>query len=37
MLAPLQKVHVSDRIDETCKTKELITPINVMIGLEKEV
>jgi len=28
MLKPLQKVHVSDRIDETCKTKEMITLAN---------
>jgi hypothetical protein len=37
MLKPLQKVHVSDRIDEICKTKEMITQINVMIGMEKVV
>ena len=36
MLKPLQKVHVFDRIDETCKTKEMITQTNVMIGMEKE-
>jgi hypothetical protein len=37
MLKPLQKAHVSDRIDETCKTKEMKTQINVMVGMEKEV
>jgi len=29
MLKPLQKVYVSDRIDEICKTKEMITEANV--------
>ena len=37
MLKRLQKAHVSDRIDEICKTKEMITQNNVMIGMEKEV
>ncbi len=29
MLKSLQKVYVSDRIDEICKTKEMITEVNV--------
>jgi hypothetical protein len=29
MLKSLQKVYVSDRIDEICKTKEMITEANV--------
>ena len=36
MLILLQKAYASDRIDETCKTKEMITHINVMMGMEKE-
>jgi hypothetical protein len=29
MLNPLQKANVSDRIDEICRTKEMITQTNV--------
>jgi hypothetical protein len=36
MLKFLQKLHVSDRIDEICKSKEMITQTNVMIGMEIE-
>ena len=31
ILKPLQKSHVSDRIDEICKSKEKVTQANVMI------
>ena len=34
LLKPLQKALVCDRIDETCKTKEMKTQINVMVGME---
>jgi hypothetical protein len=37
MLQRLQKTHVSIRIDEICKTKEMINQINVLRGMEKEV
>ncbi len=36
MLKSLQKANVSDRIDEICKIKEMITPTNDMIGMERE-
>ncbi|MGV7229173.1 MAG: hypothetical protein ACQ9IQ_10990 [Nitrospirales bacterium] len=36
MLKSLQKANISDRIDESCKSKEMITPTHGMIGVERE-
>ena len=36
MLKPLQKTSISDRIDESCKFKEMITPALEMKGVESE-